>query len=181
MSLGAEEAFAADGTPSTATPANATAGATGGTVVNTLVEAILMLFLPATLLAGWLLSPDWTFGEIFGLRVIIHDLWVLVSNVVYVVFAFLLVGMAFMNIFGMGGEHYAMKKALPRFVTGILIVPFTWFAVSATLSVTNVLTASILRLPADYIGKDPSTAGEFGIKMPQKCTLNFKKLTEGAG
>jgi len=72
----------------------------GATVVNGIVEVVMMLFLPATFIAGWLLSPDWTFGEIFGLRPIIHSLWVLISNVVYVIFAFLLVAMAFMNIFG---------------------------------------------------------------------------------
>ena len=83
-----------------ATPAATTdKSAAGATVVNGLIEAVMMLFLPATFIAGWLLSPDWTFGEIFGLRPIIHSLWVLISNVVYVVFAFLLVAMAFMNIF----------------------------------------------------------------------------------
>jgi hypothetical protein len=68
-------------------------------MINVMMEAIMMLFLPATIIAGWLLSPDWTFGEIFGLRPILHQLWVLISNVVYVIFAFLLVGIAFMNIF----------------------------------------------------------------------------------
>lgn len=46
-----------------------------------------------------------------------------------------------------------MKKALPRFVTGILIVPFTWFIVSGVLSISNLLTASVLRLPADILDK----------------------------
>lgn len=67
--------------------------------VNGIIELVMMIFLPATMLAGWLLSPDWTFGEIFGLRPIIHDMWVLISNVVYVIFAFLLIALAFMNIF----------------------------------------------------------------------------------
>ena len=55
---------------------------------------------PLIMLAGWLLSPDWTFGEIFGLRPILHQLWILVSNVVYVIFGFMLVFVAFANIFG---------------------------------------------------------------------------------
>lgn len=147
--------------------------------VNAIIELVNMLFLPATILAGWLLSPDWTFGEIFGLRPIIHSLWVLVSNVVYVIFAFLLIAMAFMNIFGQGGEHYAMKKALPRFITGILIVPFTWFAVSGILSVTNLLTASVLRLPADMLTSMSPDKAEFKFKMPKSCTLNFKKIASG--
>lgn len=52
------------------------------------------------MLAGWLLSPDWTFGEVFGLRPVFHGLWILISNVVYVVFGFMLVFVAFANIFG---------------------------------------------------------------------------------
>lgn len=74
-----------------------------------------------------------------------------------------------------------MKKALPRFITGILIVPFTWFIVSGTLSITNLLTASILRLPADMMDST-STSGTDGKKneitfnMPKKCTLSFDKL-----
>lgn len=157
-------------------------GTAAATTVNSIIELVMMIFLPATMLAGWLLSPDWTFGEIFGLRPIIHSMWVLVSNVVYVIFAFLLIAMAFMNIFGQGGDHYAIKKALPRFITGILIVPFTWFIVSGTLSVTNLLTASVLRLPADMIDTSPKNAkdaNELTINMPKECKLKFDKLTKG--
>lgn len=156
---------------------------TAASAFNGIIELVNMIFLPATLLAGWLLSPDWTLGEIFGLRPIIHKFWVLVSNIVYVIFAFLLIAMAFMNIFGIGQDHYAMKKALPRFVTGILIVPFTWFIVSATLSVSNLLTASVLRLPADMIAQTAAPGGaagqsarEISFNMPDNCTLNFNKL-----
>lgn len=185
-----ESAYAAGGTTPTAgatekpaAKAETKDGSTAAaTTVNSIIELVMMIFLPATMLAGWLISPDWTFGEIFGLRPIIHSMWVLVSNVVYVIFAFLLIAMAFMNIFGQGGDHYAIKKALPRFITGILIVPFTWFIVSGTLSVTNLLTASVLRLPADMIdsaSKGAKDANELEIKMPKTCTLKFDKLTKG--
>ncbi len=42
---------------------------------------------------------------------------------------------------------------LPKLVTGMLIVPFTWFIVSAVLSVSNVLTASVIQLPVSTILK----------------------------
>lgn len=106
------------------------------------------------MLAGWLLSPDWTFGEVFGLRPILHQLWVLVSNVVYVIFGFFLVFIAFANIFGgESAKAYEMKNMLPKLVTGMLMVPFTWFIVSATLSISNVLTASVIQLPVSTISK----------------------------
>jgi hypothetical protein len=64
----------------------------------------------------------------------------------------LLVFIAFANIFG--GENakaYEMKTMLPKLVVGMLIVPFTWFIVSAVLSVSNILTASVISLPMETI------------------------------
>lgn len=69
-------------------------------ILNLGIGILTFLITPLIMLAGWLLSPDWTFGEIFGLRPILHQLWVLVSNVVYVIFGFMLVFIAFANIFG---------------------------------------------------------------------------------
>lgn len=176
-----ESAHAASGDLAKTDSKSGEEGALG--VINGVIELVNLVFLPATILAGWLLSPDWTFGEIFGLRPIIHQLWVLVSNVVYVIFAFLLIGMAFMNIFGHAEGSYAMKKALPRFVTGILIVPFTWFVMSGTLSLANLLTASVLRLPSDLImqmkATDPNAKTELTFDVPKTCTINFNKLVDG--
>lgn len=68
--------------------------------LNLGIGVLTFLITPLIMLAGWLLSPDWTFGEIFGLRPILHQLWILISNVVYVIFGFMLVFVAFANIFG---------------------------------------------------------------------------------
>lgn len=46
-----------------------------------------------------------------------------------------------------------MKTMLPKLVTGMLIVPFTWFIVSAVLSISNILTASVIQLPVATILK----------------------------
>jgi hypothetical protein len=50
-----------------------------------------------------------------------------------------------------------MKTMLPKLVTGMLMVPFTWFIVSAVLSVSNVLTASVISLPMETILKSDGT------------------------
>ena len=70
------------------------------TSLNVGIGILTFLVTPLIMLAGWLLSPDWTFGEIFGLRPILHQIWILISNVVYVIFGFMLVFVAFANIFG---------------------------------------------------------------------------------
>lgn len=67
---------------------------------NVIIKLLSIFLAPLIMLAGWLLSPDWTFGDIIGLRPILHQIWVLISNIVYVIFGFMLVGIAFANIFG---------------------------------------------------------------------------------
>ncbi len=151
-------------------------------ILNLGIGVLTFLITPLIMLAGWLLSPDWTFGEIFGLRPILHQLWILISNVVYVIFGFMLVFVAFANIFG--GEHskaYEMKTMLPKLVTGMLMVPFTWFIVSAVLSVSNILTASVISLPMETILKsDGNKSGLLTDKIIPK-EIVFNKNSSGTG
>ncbi|MBT3727351.1 hypothetical protein HOG21_06985 [bacterium] len=51
-----------------------------------------------TYLATIFLSPSWLNGSLFGLNGYFKEIWIRVSNVVYFVFAFLLIWIAFMNI-----------------------------------------------------------------------------------
>jgi hypothetical protein len=152
-------------------------------VLNLGIGVLTFLVTPLIMLAGWLLSPDWTFGEIFGLRPILHQLWILISNVVYVIFGFMLVFVAFANIFGW--EHskaYEMKTMLPKLVTGMLMVPFTWFIVSAVLSISNVLTASVISLPMETILKSGgSTSKLLDTPIIPKLIVYNKWIDNGTG
>lgn len=42
---------------------------------------------------------------------------------------------------------------MPRLVVGILMVPFTWWAVQWAVSVSTVLTASVLTIPRETISQ----------------------------
>lgn len=128
------------------------------------------------MLAGWLLTPDWVFGEIFGLRPVFHNLWILISNIVYIIFAFLLVAMAFMNIFGHEGNTWAIRAKLPRLIIGVISVPFTWLFVSAVVSISSVLTASAIQIAGDLA---PSDVSQFSFPMPGSCTLDFTQSANG--
>jgi len=44
------------------------------------------------------LYPGWVNGTMFGLQDYLKEIWILVSNVVYFVFAGILIVIAFMNI-----------------------------------------------------------------------------------
>ncbi len=131
-------------------------------ILDIVFGILVILLTPAIIIAGWLLSPDWTMGDFFGLRAYFLEVWVLVSNIVYIIFALLLLYMAVMNIFG-GGEHkFAFKQKIGRFLIGILMVPFTWLIVSWTLSFANQAVAAVLSVPMGAIARmqDPTAPGE---------------------
>jgi hypothetical protein len=157
---------------------------TGVSFINGAFNVMFAIITPFLMLAGWLLTPDWTFGQVFGLRSVLHDLWVLISNVVYIIFAFLLIAMAFMNIYAGEKNTWAIKAKLPKLIVGVISVPFTWFFVSAILSVSSILTASAIQLAGD-LRVESSTSKELEIPIYENCTIDFtaspSQSTESAG
>lgn len=121
--------------------------------------AVLLGFM--TFLVGLFLYPDWTSGAVIwigGSDGALKQMWILISNVVYFVFALIFIGIAFMNVIGKV-ESFQIKQALPRFILGVLVVPFTWFFVQFILSLSSLLTIWVLSLPYDtfkdtYFSKD---------------------------
>lgn len=122
-------------------------------VVDFLFSIIAFILWPLVVLSGWLLSPDWTMGDFFWLRPYFREVWILVSNITYIIFALALLYMAIVQIFGGSESEYAFKKKLPDFIVGILIVPFTWMIVSFTLSFANQAVAAVLSIPMGAITK----------------------------
>jgi hypothetical protein len=152
---------------------------TGVSFINGAFNVMFAIITPFLMLAGWLLTPDWTFGQVFGLRSVLHDLWVLISNVVYIIFAFLLIAMAFMNIYAGEKNTWAIKAKLPKLIVGVISVPFTWFFVSAILSVSSILTASAIQLAGD-LRVESSTSKELQIPIYKNCTINFNASPSGS-
>ena len=81
-------------------PAQDNGAENASAVMNGLIQGVFMLASPIIMLCNWLLTPDWTYGEAFGMRPVLYSLWIMVSNVVYVIFAIFLVVIAIMNVFG---------------------------------------------------------------------------------
>jgi hypothetical protein len=119
--------------------------------INFILAALTILISPAIILASWLMSPDWTSGDLFGLRTIMYDVWITVSNIIYFVYAILLIIIALGTIFG--SEKFGYKVLLPRLALGILMVPFSWWFVQWTISLSSIVTASVLTIPAETIEK----------------------------
>lgn len=96
------------------------------------------------------LYPGWVNGTMFGLQDYLKIIWVLVSNVVYFIFAGILIAIAFMNIIGKTDNNiWELKQAMPKFIVGVLIVPFSWFFIQFLLSLSAILTVGVLTLPYD--------------------------------
>jgi len=47
---------------------------------------------------------------------LLKRIWILVSNLVYFIFAILFIWVALMNIIGRDGENYKLKQAIPKFI-----------------------------------------------------------------
>ena len=134
-----------------ANQATPTDGDTGNfiAIISWLLMMISGLLWFITAMIGMLMYPGWTNGTLFGLQEYLRIIWILVSNVVYFVFAFILIVIAFMNIINKWEGNWELKQALPRFIVWVLIVPFTWFLVQFILSISWVLTYAVLTLPYD--------------------------------
>jgi len=117
--------------------------------LNIVLAALSFIIMPAIILASWLMSPDWTSGDAFGLREIMHDIWIIVSNIIYFVYAILLIIIALATIFGK--DNFSYKTMLPKLALGILMVPFTWWFVQWTISLSTVVTASVISIPAEVM------------------------------
>jgi hypothetical protein len=104
-----------------------------------------------TALVSLLLNPGWINGTIFGFDIYLKEIWVLISNIVYFIFAFILITISFMNIVGNWAGTWELKTALPKFVVWVVMVPFTWFFVQFVLSISAFLTVAVLSLPHDVM------------------------------
>ncbi len=120
--------------------------------INGFLKIVAALLWLLTFLVGLFLYPEWTSGSIVWLwwsDGALKTMWIMMSNVVYFIFALIFIWIAFMNIIGKDGETYGLKTAMPRFIIWVLIVPFTWFFVQFILSISSILTVWVLSLPYD--------------------------------
>lgn len=144
--------------------------------ITTWISTIISVLLWAlTYLVTLFLTPEWTSGTVFGLSKNLKDIWVLMSNIVYFAFAFILIAIAFANIVWTQWD-FALKQALPRFIVWILIVPFSWFIVQFFVSLSSILTISALNLPFEVFQDYKSQMSK--VDIPKNCTLNLWILWE---
>ena len=138
---------------------------------NWIVAWISAVLWVLTYMVTMLLDPGFTSWTMFWINDKLHQIWILVSNVVYFIFAFLLIWIAFMNIIWKWNK-WELKQAMPKFIVWVLIVPFSWFFVNLVVSLANILTFSALSLPADTFPSYETVLTK--INIPKSCELNLK-------
>lgn len=117
------------------------------TLLDWIFDIWSMLIWLFSILAWALITPEFITWEVFGMDQVMRNIWVLVSNIVYLIFGMIIVFVAFMNIISMEWENYNLKTALPKIIIWVLIVPFSFFIVQFVISVSSILSASIMQLP----------------------------------
>ncbi len=145
---------------------------TVSTIVQWIASFVTVFLSLLTYLSVMFLSPEWINGNLFGLNVYFKQIWILVSNLVYFIFAFILIWIAFMNIIWKWQDKYQLKQALPKFIVWILIVPISWFLVNFILSISAILTISAVNLPFDTFSWFNQKIWE--VTLPTNCTLDFR-------
>ena len=145
-------------------------------IVNWIITFISVILWVISYLVALFLSPWWYNWSFFNLDEHFRSLWILISNLVYFIFAFLLIWIAFMNIIWKEWENYQLKQVLPKFVIWVLIVPFSWFFVQFVLSISSLLTVAALTLPSNTF---PEFSTQFNqIKVPTECTIDLTNESE---
>ena len=85
-------------------------------LLNILMKIVSALMSIMTAFVSLFMQPTWVNGSIIDLDLYLKEIWRLVANTVYVIFAFLLIVVAFANIIGEGQDKFALKQALPKFI-----------------------------------------------------------------
>lgn len=142
---------------------------------NMLLGVVTVLVTPVIMFAGWLLSPDWITGKIFGLQEPMYKMWTTVANIVYFVYAILLIFVAIATIFN--SQNYGYKTLLPRLFLGIIMVPFTWWFVQFIISVSTIVTSAVMEIPyqtMNKVGATNSSQADFWEKhsIPRNIDVN---------
>lgn len=150
---------------------------------NVILGVITVLVTPFIMFAGWLLSPDWVSGRIFGLQAPMYTMWTTIANIVYFIYAVMLIVVAIATIFN--SQNYWYKQLLPRLFVGIILVPFTWWFVQFIISIATFTTSAVLEIPYETIKKIEGTKQSFWKDkvIPSEMTMDtyftsFQKMAE---
>ncbi len=127
------------------------------TVTKVFTEVLFMLIYPIIAIIGKLLSNEWVFSDP-QLQNVIQALWIIVRNFVNIIFAIVLVGIAFISVSGLSstdeGKNYAIQTTVPRIILGIILVNFSLFFAKFMIDLGAITTNAIVSIPGTVVPAD---------------------------
>ncbi len=107
---------------------------------TTFMHIVLLIALN---MVGYLMSTD--FFNDPNMFLMLKRIWILSRDIMNLVFALMLIGVAFYTIIMASGEF--VKSKIVHFVTAVILVNFSWFFPRVLIDVSNILTATIYSIP----------------------------------
>lgn len=121
---------------------------------------------------GDLLSNDFIFSN--GMEETLLEVWKLVRNLVNIVFVFVLLVIAFVNIVSIDPSQFEIKKLLGKVAIALVLVNFSYFAGKVVIDLSNILTTAVFALPRDIMiasGLYTNDLGESGLICKKKVKV----------
>lgn len=113
-------------------------------MITTFMQVLLLIILD---MVGYLLQGD--FFSNGAMMSSLNKIWVLSRNIMNIIFALMLIGVAFYTIITAKGE--LIKSKFAQFVIAVVLVNFSWFFPRVIIDVANILTATVYSVP-DMLG-----------------------------
>lgn len=111
-----------------------------------LINILTILGLLCITLIEFFLSPQ-LYAGVMSDNGPLKDLWLLSRDIMNIIFAFMLLGMAFYTI--VIGNSAKIKENIVWFVLAVVLVNLSWFFPRIILDFANVLTATIFTIPSE--------------------------------
>lgn len=111
--------------------------------LSILVSILHVLLLLSLKMASFLLSSNFFLEP--NMMSVLKNIWLLSRDIVNIVFALMLIGVAFMTI--LKGDSSMVKEKIAHFVMAVILVNFSWFFPRVIIDVSSVLTATVYSIP----------------------------------
>lgn len=115
---------------------------------NTVIKFLNAMIWPMLMLIGALLDNDLIFGS--GVEERLLTIWAQFRDFANIAFVIVLLIAAFVNIFSFseeGSGNWEIKKLLPKFILGLVLINFSFIGSKVVLDATNVVTTAVFALP----------------------------------
>jgi hypothetical protein len=140
--------------------------------INTFMHILLLIALD---FAGYFLQSD--FFTNAKMMQALNTIWQLSRDIMNLIFALMLVGVAIYTI--ITAKSDLIKGKIAQFIIAVILVNFSWFFPRVILDISSVLTATIYNIPKMLPGWDCMALGDDGL-TPVPCKVIVAKKLFGS-